>query len=68
VNLWTLLRCAPGFLLRNRLPEKHVTRLQAGKFELTSATPAAFELDGEWAGHLPAAFSIEPKKLRVVVP
>ena len=65
VNLWTLLRCAPGFLLRSRLPEKFVQRLRAEKFELTSETPAAFELDGEWVGHLPATFSIEPKKLRV---
>ena len=68
VNLWTLLRCAPGFLLRNRLPEKYVQRLRAETFELTSETPAAFELDGEWAGHLPATFSIEPKRLRVIVP
>jgi diacylglycerol kinase (ATP) len=68
VNLWTLLRCAPGFLLRNRLPEQFVQRLRAEKFELTSENPAAFELDGEWVGHLPATFSIEPKKLRVVVP
>lgn len=68
VNFWTLLRCAPGFLLKHRLPEKVVSRLRAEKIELTSETPAAFELDGEWVGHLPAAFSVEPKKLRVVVP
>jgi len=41
VNLWTLLRCAPGFLLRHRLPEKFVQRLRAEKFELTSKTAAA---------------------------
>jgi diacylglycerol kinase family enzyme len=29
---------------------------------------AAFELDGEWAGLLPATFSVEREKLRVVVP
>jgi len=28
----------------------------------------AFELDGEWIGHLPATFSIEPGKLRVAAP
>lgn len=67
-NLWTLLRCAPGCLLRRKLPEKMVRRLRAGKIELTSATPASFELDGEWVGNLPATFSIEPKKLRIVVP
>ncbi len=68
VNLWTLLRCAPGFLLRRRLPEKFVRRVQAETFTLAGETPVAFELDGEWAGHLPATFSIEPKKLRLVVP
>src|ERR1039457_2694205 len=68
VNLWTLLRCAPGFHLRNRLSEQVVSRLRAGKIELTSETPVAFELDGEWAGNLPATFYVEPKRLRVIVP
>ncbi len=68
VNLWTLLRGAPGFLLRQKLPEKMVRRLSAGKLALTSAKPAAFELDGEWVGSLPATFSVEPKKLRIIVP
>ena len=68
VNLPTLLRLAPGFLLRQKLSEHRIRRLRAGKIELTSATPAAFELDGEWAGHLPATFSVARQKLRVVVP
>ena len=67
-NFWTLLRCAPGLLLRKRLPEKIVRRLSVEKLELTSAAPAAFELDGEWVGSLPATFSIRREKLRVVVP
>ena len=67
-NFWTLLRCAPGLLLRKRLPEKIVRRLSGEKLELTSAAPAAFELDGEWVGSLPATFSIRREKLRVVVP
>ena len=68
VNLPALLRCAPSFLLRRRLPEKMVRRLRADKFELSSQTPAAFELDGEWVGHLPVTFSVEREKLRVAVP
>ena len=68
VNFRALFRCAPGLLLRNRLPEKMVRRVRAARLELTSDAPAAFELDGEWAGHLPATFSIESKKLRVVIP
>jgi YegS/Rv2252/BmrU family lipid kinase len=68
VNVPTLLRLAPGFLLRRRLSDHRVRRLRAEKFEATSDLPAAFELDGEWIGHLPATFSVERQKLRVVVP
>jgi YegS/Rv2252/BmrU family lipid kinase len=68
VSLLSLLRLAPGFLLRRKLSEKQVQLVRAQKLELTSEPPAAFELDGEWAGYLPATFSVEPKKLRVVVP
>ena len=68
VNTAALLGLAPGFITRRRLSEKRVRRLWAQKFELTSNGPAAFELDGEWAGHLPATFSVEREKLRVVVP
>jgi diacylglycerol kinase family enzyme len=45
-----------------------VRRLRAEKFDVTSDIPAAFELDGEWIGNLPATFSVTPQKLRVVVP
>jgi diacylglycerol kinase (ATP) len=62
----TMFRCAPTFLARQKLPEKIVRRFQAEKFELVCESAAAFELDGEWAGNLPATFSIEREKLRVV--
>ena len=68
VNVPSLLRLAPGFIARRKLSEHRVQRLRAEKFELTSETPAAFELDGEWIGHLPATFSVERRKLRVVIP
>jgi diacylglycerol kinase (ATP) len=68
VDVPTLLRLVPGFLLRKKLSEHRVRRLRADKIELTSETAAAFELDGEWIGYLPATFSLEPKKLRVVIP
>jgi diacylglycerol kinase family enzyme len=67
-NFPTLLRCAPGVLFQGRLPEGQVRRVRTKKFELTSATTAAFELDGEWVGHLPATFSIAPKRVRVIAP
>ncbi len=68
VDTSSLLKLAPGFILRRKLSEHRVARLRAEKIELTSAAPAAFELDGEWIGHLPATFSVEQQKLRVVVP
>jgi YegS/Rv2252/BmrU family lipid kinase len=64
----TLLRCAPSFLLRGKLPASMVRHLQSAAFELTGDTPAAFELDGEWVGNLPAKFSVERERLRVIVP
>jgi diacylglycerol kinase family enzyme len=45
-----------------------VKNLQAAKFDLTGETKTAFELDGEWVGHLPTTFSVEREKLRVIVP
>jgi diacylglycerol kinase (ATP) len=68
LNWWTLLRCAPGLLLRRKAPAGVVRTLQAARFELTVEAQAAFELDGEWAGRLPATFSVEREKLRVIVP
>ena len=68
VNWTTLLHSAPGLLLRGKLPASVAQHLSAEKFELTSETAAAFELDGEWVGKLPVKFSIEREKLRVVVP
>ena len=67
VNWPVLLRCAPGFALRRRIPENLVRRFRASEFELTGDTSASFELDGEWAGKLPAVFSVERARLRVAV-
>jgi diacylglycerol kinase (ATP) len=68
VDFPTLFRCVPDFLIRQRLPASVVRRFLAASFELSSETSAAFELDGEWIGNLPATFSLEHEKLRVIVP
>ena len=68
VNFWTLLRVAPGLLLRKKVSEKLVRRVVAEKIGLACETSAAFELDGEWAGKLPVTFSVAREKLRVIVP
>jgi diacylglycerol kinase family enzyme len=66
VTWLTLLRCAPGLLVRQKLPERLVRRVRAGTFELAGGASTAFELDGEWIGYLPAAFSVERERLRVI--
>ena len=68
LNWWTLFRCAPGLLLSRQLPARAAQTLQAAKFDLAGEPGTAFELDGEWVGHLPATFSVERERLRVVVP
>jgi diacylglycerol kinase family enzyme len=45
-----------------------VQRFRASTFKLTSDASGTFELDGEWAGNLPATFSVGREQLRVVVP
>lgn len=66
VNWPVLLRCVPGFVARRKLPETLVRRFRAASFELSGDVAASFELDGELAGKLPAKFSVEREKLRVV--
>jgi diacylglycerol kinase (ATP) len=68
VNWPTLFRCIPSLLAWRKLPSDMVRRFSAANFELTGDLSANFELDGEWAGHLPATFSVAREQLRVVVP
>jgi diacylglycerol kinase (ATP) len=68
VTWFTLLRCGPSLLLRGRLPASCVEAFQAESLSLTSPSPTPLEVDGELIGHLPATFSIERSRLRVLVP
>ena len=68
VNWLTLARCGPALLLRGRLPVSATKCFQAESLTLTSASPAPLEIDGELIGHVPATFSIEQSRLRVIVP
>jgi diacylglycerol kinase (ATP) len=68
IGWWILLRCGLPLLARGRLPEKLVRRFQATEFNLTSASPTGFELEGELVGQLPAKFAILPGALRVIAP
>jgi YegS/Rv2252/BmrU family lipid kinase len=68
VNWFTLARCGPSLLLRRTLPASAVEVFQAESLTLSSPSPTPLEADGELIGHLPAAFSLERSRLRVIVP
>lgn len=67
-NWLTLLRCTGMFVARMDLPEGVAKSFRSKTFTLTSEVPTPLEVDGENIGHLPATFSIQQKKLRVVTP
>ncbi len=62
----TLFRCGPRLVTAFTLPPKAVRRLRAASVTLSSSPSVPFEVDGELAGHLPATFTVERQKLRVV--
>jgi YegS/Rv2252/BmrU family lipid kinase len=70
VNWLTLARCGPQLLLRRNLPSSAVHVLQATTIQLNSpaGTLTPFEVDGELLGRLPVNVSVEPGRLRVIVP
>jgi diacylglycerol kinase family enzyme len=50
------------------LPAAVAERFSTPLLSLSSVKPVPLELDGELIGHLPAQFSIESERLRVIVP
>lgn len=67
-NLRTLFRCAGMFIARRDLPAGAARMFRAEMLTLQSSTPTPLEVDGEGIGHLPATFSIQRQRLRVLVP
>jgi len=67
-NWLTLARCGPGLLLWKGLPASVTKQFRAESLTLTSPSPVPVQIDGELVGRLPATFSIERSRLRVIVP
>ncbi len=65
VTWLTLGICGPSLLLRGRLPRSTHVLLRSARVTLTGSPPASMEVDGEWAGKLPASFSVRQAALRV---
>ena len=68
VNWLTLMHCGPRLLIKGTLPRRATENIQSSFITLTSDARVPFEVDGEFGGNLPATFSIERSKLRVIVP
>jgi len=68
VNLLTLVRCSPELLLRGVFFSSLHELFQAESVTLTSESPTPIQIDGELIGQLPATFSLERSRLRVIAP
>lgn len=68
VNWMVLARCGPGLLVQGLLPASAAQTFQAKSITLSGPSATPLEADGELSGHLPAKFSVQRDKLRVVVP
>ena len=61
-------RPGPPLLLGGTLPPSTVRVFRAESLDLSSPNPTPIQVDGELLGRLPAAFSLERSRLRVIVP
>lgn len=68
VNWDIVCRAGIGLVTRNLLRFSGARELRGTVITLTADQKTFLQLDGENVGELPARFSIEPKKLRVLVP
>jgi YegS/Rv2252/BmrU family lipid kinase len=68
VNWITLARCSPSLLLQGKLPASQAILFSADSLTLKSPSATPLQVDGELIGHLPATFSIQRSKLRVIAP
>jgi diacylglycerol kinase family enzyme len=66
VDWWTIARCAPSLLLQGRVPPAFTQTFRAASVTLSGAGAEPVEVDGELIGHLPATFSVEQSRLRVL--
>jgi diacylglycerol kinase family enzyme len=67
-NWFTLFRFGLSLLTTGRLPQSAGKCLHTNAFSLASDVKVRLEVDGESVGELPAVFSVEPGRLRVLVP
>ena len=67
-NLWTAARCSLHFLSRRRGTPPGARHLASSRLRITSEHNAAFELEGDFVGHVPLDLCVRSEPLRVVCP
>ncbi|HVY72063.1 MAG TPA: diacylglycerol kinase family protein [Verrucomicrobiae bacterium] len=68
VTARTLVECAWGMARGTMERAAGARHFQAKRVTLHAKTRTPFHVDGELAGHLPVTLTLQPKRLRVVVP
>jgi YegS/Rv2252/BmrU family lipid kinase len=68
VTWMTLFRCGVPLLLRSTIPRASIRSFRTESLELSSARRTPVQIDGETVGELPATFSVQRARLRVIVP
>jgi len=68
VSFFTLALCGISLLFRRTLPASVTQTFQASSLTLSSPTRTPMETDGEFVGLLPATFTLQRSRLRVIVP
>lgn len=68
VNYLTAMRCMPGFLTEDFSKRAGAIHYKFKSFSLRSNKRTPFQLEGEYAGLLPAQFALLPSALNVIVP
>ncbi|HXG46690.1 MAG TPA: diacylglycerol kinase family protein [Methylomirabilota bacterium] len=68
LNPLGMVRAMGGLLTRRLYSVGGARHLRGAAARLTSAGPTPFHLEGELAGTVPANFTVEPARLRVIVP
>jgi YegS/Rv2252/BmrU family lipid kinase len=68
VNWLILARCGPSLLVGDTIPASVTEIFRAESITLSSPSRTPLEVDGEIIGQLPATFSVQRSRLRVIVP
>ena len=68
VDWSTVVRCGWRVLTRQSPTAGTALHFQGKSIQLSCSSPAPFQVEGENVGHLPATFSIQPARLRVIAP